>query len=459
MAAFAPNPQLCLASFIACSPDIDDVRRQQTSGVADDCGKTLESGMSSSAQARNIALDYVRATALVLMCLVHMWRSMLKWFGLDVAVLMIGEASPCLFFVAFGMTQHLLVRRTDREKRQYLLILGVISVLHCYFATLSLGWEFFLFLWSSALFVLVGDRLGMDRRGFLLLAAAVAILNVFVPLGMWGFAKVELADPYVLSTDTDAAIAFANRLWVLPGPFFPLPWGILVFFGFALGLDYPRRRSTAVLWAAVMVLVVAVLRTVAGHWPGLAVSHHLALSKWGATSTYLAAGAAGTLLLLAGFGVLHAVSVVQRFVYPVVRFLSDHLLEGTVFHYLVVSTLTLDRFGWTGGGLRPRARLSAVILASVLNVVLLVGGLKLAVALWALLRRGISAVIGEINIDSLGWACLGWLAVLHVVHVAGLLGYQGLRWLAYTGMLVLALGYGDARSRRRERQRTTREPR
>ncbi len=417
--------------------------------------KPSVSGMGPSGQARNVSLDYVRTAALVLMCLVHMWRSMLRWFGLDVAALVIGEASPCLFFVAFGMTQHLLVRRADREKREYLLILGVISVLHCYFAAMSMGWEFFLFLWSSALFVLAGDRLGMGRRQFLQLAAAIALLNVFVPLGTNGFVKIELADRYVLSGDTDAAIAFANRLWVLPGPFFPLPWAILVFFGFGIGLDYPRRPRAAVFWAIVLGLFVAVLRVLAGRWPHLTVAHHLALSKWGATSTYLMSGAAGTLLLLGAFGLLHAVSAVRRFIYPVVRFVSDHLLEGTVFHYLVFNTLTWERFGWTGGGLGPRARLSAVMLASVLNVLFLVGGLKLAVSLWGQVRKATVLLIGEISVGGLAAGGMAWLGALHVSAVTGLLPHNAVRWLAFSGMLVVALAYGDLRSRRRDRQRST----
>jgi hypothetical protein len=429
-----------------------DVRNELSTAPAS-AARTLLSGLHPGPRGqRNVALDYVRTTALLLMCLTHMWRWMLSWFGLDLAALMIGEASPCLFFVAFGMTQHVLVRHADREQREYLLVLGVIAVLHCYFAAMSLGWEFFLFLWASALLVLAGDRLGIGRRGFLLLAAAVALLNVFVPLGTWGFVKIELADPFVLSAGTDAAIAFASRLWVLPGPFYPFPWAILVFFGFALGLDYPQRPAMAVFWAVVLIFTVALLRVLAGHWPNLAVSHHLALSKWGATSTYLAAGAAGTLLLLAGFGVLHVISAVRLLVYPVVRFVSDHLLEGTVFHYLVVSTLTLERFGWNGGGLKPRARLSLVILASVLNVVLLVGGLELAVTVWALLRRALSKVVSDISPRSLAGAALAWLAVLHVSNVTGLLGYYTLRWMAYGAMLALALAYGDSRSRRRARQ-------
>src|SRR5262245_23929655 len=132
----------------------------------------------ATAATRNVALDYVRATALVLMCLVHMWQRMLRWSGADVAFLVIGEAAPCLFFVAFGMTQHLLVRRSAARKREYLLVLGVVALLHCYFMTLFLRWEFFTFLWASAVLVLIGDSLHMGRRAFLALAGAGALLNI-----------------------------------------------------------------------------------------------------------------------------------------------------------------------------------------------------------------------------------------------------------------------------------------
>ena len=161
---------------------------------------------------------------------------------------------------------------------------------------------------------------------------------------------------------------------------------------------------------------------------------------------------AGTLFLLGGFRALHRVGVVQRFVYPTVRFLSDHLLTGVVFHYLVYGALILPQWSWVGGGLGPRGRVSAILLASLLNVILLVGGLKLVVGGWAFLRKATAARIGEINIQKLAAACLAWLVALHVARVFGVLSDLNLRWLAYAAMLVLALAYGDSRRGRRRKR-------
>jgi hypothetical protein len=387
--------------------------------------------------ARNEALDYLRTSALLQMSLIHMWRYILGRSGVDAFVLSCGETAPFLFFVAFGATQHALLRRPRENVLAFFVFFGVISLLHDFYQFFFPVWEFFQFLWVSSLLVVFGSRLGCGRRHFLVLGAAVLIANAIVPLGV---TPLSVLGPWDHSRD--AAIALAQRLWILPGPFFPLPWVAVVFLGFAMGMASPPRGWHAFVLSVVGLIGAFAVGLAAESRPDSALALNLTLSKWAATSTYLLAGCCGTLLLYAVFDALGRLAVVRTYVYPGVRFVSDHLIEGAILHYPVVRLLTAKSFGWgiTFRGART-LHWTGVVLLSVMNVVLLTILLKLVMLVWKRITWG-----GACVLDRIGWrpvavtAALAWI-VIQACFLAGAVRLGYLKWSAYAVMLGIALFY------------------
>jgi hypothetical protein len=387
---------------------------------------------------RNEGLDYLRAAALLMMSLIHMLRDILGNSGADAAVRFFGECAPLLFFSAFGMTQNRMVKKDASEIMRFVLLFGLIGVFHGHFLGNKVTWDFFLFLWSSALLVLWGHRLGLDHRLFLVLSVAILAVNFVQPLGFFSVFGTQ-ADP--------ASATLARYLWRLPGPFFPLPWAVLVFFGFALGMEY-RARAPQLYMAAVAVAVLAALDVTVSVWPDLPLAARLGLDKWAATSPYCVFGCAGTLLVYATASSLCHVEWAERWVYPTVRLLSDNLMVATVAHYLVLRALTVEPLQWCRAvnGVRT-VSWGVVCLLSVANVVLVVVALKLALRLWDVAQQRLAAMLRRMHVGTVTVAGLVVWAGLYLGVGSVRPGY--LRSTAYAAMLSLALFYGYDRDRRR----------
>ncbi len=403
---------------------------------------------------RNYALDYLRAAGLLFMSWTHMWRFIFGHGVMENAVLFIGETGHFLFFLAFGMTQNRLVTKGREEVLPFVLLFGLIGAFHSYFLLFNLAWEFFLFIWIACVAILVGTWVGLSHRQLLLLSVLILLLNAFVPLGVSRFVAQGRA---VVPLDTQAEIAFAEHLWGLPGPFFPLPWAVVVFLGFAMGMEYPAHPRPMLVWAVASLALASVLAAVATARPDLPLAANLVFNKWAATSTYVVAGCAWAVLLYVAFAPLDRVSGVHELLYPPVRFLSDHLLEVTVLHYLVLRTLTAERFGWISFGPVRHTHWSVPVVLSIANPILLFALLKLVMSVWGIIERRCRRVLDHFSVEVVGLTALILWVVLRLSRDRVRLGY--LRWTAYAAMLGIALFYRYDKERRRRLQPAAAPPR
>jgi len=382
---------------------------------------------------RNAALDSLRATALLLMSLIHMWRFIVPHGAIGSCLLFVGELAPFPFFIAFGMTQNLLVRKERRQIAESLAVLGCIAALHSYFLLFTAAWEFLFFLWAASLLVVIGSWIGVSRRQYLMLALVIVCVNAVIPLGA---SALETFVRPNLPSFTRNAIAGAQRVWVLPGPFFPLPWAALVFFGVALGTQYVPRREH-VFAAAGVAMVALGLGALARSVEDPSIAARLELEKWTATSTYVLLGGAVTILVYALFA--RAARGEPVAMSTAARFLSERLIEGTILQYAVVEILVaLGRnqiAGWT-----------RVLILSLVNVVGLAAGLKLFDGIERLCAQPLDALRRRLGFQGIaGLALTAWIALL----VARLrIPLANLRWVAYAGLVLLAVWYRFEKTRR-----------
>lgn len=384
--------------------------------------------------ARNVALDYLRAAALCLMALIHMWRGVLGRSGVDAALRFVGEAAPFLFFVAFGMTQSRLVTRRARDLVPFVVLFGFIGLFHGYFMFYSPLWEFFLFLWFASLLAIASTWLGLRGWAYAWLGAAVLALNLVRPLGV-SMISAPAAD-----------VEFAHHLWLFPGTFYPLPWAAVVFFGLALGLHCQASRRGLAL-ATTGVVLACGCGLAAARWPGQTLGARLTVEKWSATSPYMLLGCSATFLLYAALGRIARSRVARQQLYPTVRFLSDNLLLGTILHYLVTRCFEAAPFHrWSAfAGVRTASG-TAVVLLSILDLALLVAAIAGVRAAWQAFERGVSRVLRKVTVPLVSMAAvLVWVALQTSVGVVRP-GY--VKWGAYAAMLGLALFYDYDRRRR-----------
>ena len=396
---------------------------------------------SAENRRRNGALDYLRAGALILMSLVHMWRFVLGRGRGDEVLLFLGETAPCLFFVAFGMTQTRFVTKGRREILSFLGLFGVISMFHSLFLLYGLTWEFFLFLWGSSVLMVAGSRAGLRAGHFLALSAVILAINFFVPLGVSEY--VVIWRP--VSAETRASMDLAARLWLLPpGPFYPLPWAVLPFFGFALGMNELRHSGRAAALAALCIAVLLAVGGLAIREPGLPLASHLELDKLTATSTYMIAGCAWTALVYAVLHWVHRQEELNRLLYPPARFLSEHLMEGTILHYAIIRLLraVAPRLGGA-----PAPDWTMVIVWSAANVVLLFASLKLLMMVWSTVAPRARWLLERATVPRVALLSLGLYVGLRVSLAAAIAPPRLATWLAYAAMPALALFYRYDRDR------------
>jgi hypothetical protein len=173
--------------------------------------------------------------------------------------------------------------------------------------------------------------------------------------------------------------------------------------------------------------------------------------KWVATSSYLVLGCAVTLLLYRLCDVLGQWGWVQRWWDAPLRYLSDHLLEATVFHYLLVRILLDERIGLSRveDGVRFLSWPSLVLACAALFVSL-IGGLQLL----DLVQKAIARYGGR------RWKRVAVIAVVLLALVD--VGHRGqyadpltLRWCTFAVMLWLALYMRAARAPRAEQHPPT----
>jgi len=401
---------------------------------------TASAGASSTVARRDLALDYLRATALFLMSLIHMWRSQLGRSGADALVLFVGEISPCLFFFAFGMTQNRTLNKRSLEIVRYEIVLGLIAAFHSFYLVYRLVWDFFQFLWFASLLLIVGSRVGIRRRGFVALSGVILLLNAVCPLGV----ASTLWDSLGVVASSHRAVEIARHLWLVPGAFFPLPWAAVVFLGFAVGVNGHARIRRLVPFAGMGLLTALAVGAIATRSADSALGFRFALDKWTATSTYMVLGCSASVLLYAAFDRLRLSSVRNRLDRSI-RFASDHLLVGTILHYLVVRGLTAERFGpWTFAGVRTVSS-GWVLLWSVANLVLLNALLRVTVAGWNGMTDRFGKLLHHVRFVSVATISIVFLIVLYLCRASMRLGY--LKWSAYVAMLGLALFYTYDRRR------------
>lgn len=399
------------------------------------------SGLGGTPIPRDRPLDYLRSAGLCLMSLAHMWRAILGQHGLDSLILSIAEGAPCVFFFAFGMTQTRLVSKPPAVIARHLILFGLIAAFHSYFLFYTVMWDFFQCLWFAAVLIVLGAKSGMQRRDFLAASVAVLVLNTLLPLGPASILPESLST----APKQQLSAALARHLWGVPGSFFPLPWSVVVVLGFALGMNnLPAARRLA--WpAGLACAAMLVLGGLAADMPD-AFRFRLQLNKWTATSPYLVCGSAATLLLYVAWDRFDVRSLGRRWLYPPVRRLSDHLLVGTVLHYLVVRVLTAERFGWLQiHGVR-RVDWVTVVILSAANLTVLTLLVALMTAAWQKAIDHGGTVLRHLRLRVVVGAAVMLMGGLYWSRSHLRLGYS--KWTAFLAMLGLALYYEYDRTRR-----------
>lgn len=380
---------------------------------------------------RNEALDYLRVVGLVMMVCAHFWRPLLRLYGAGGVVHAFIETAPFPFFLAFGMTQHRVVRRETASLRGYYILFGLVGLLHAYFMWLQPVWEFLLFLWFWAVLLALAKPLRLQSPQVVALAGLILALNAVLPLATNPFA--------IAAAEQRGTAPFVLHRWLIPGFFQPLPWGAVVLLGFALGTAFPRwlRRPLPLLCLAVVSAASAY--RISTQRSDVPLGFRFDAHKWTATSTYLVLGCALTLILYSVCGLASRLRLLQRYVYPLARFLSDHLLEATVFHYLPVQALLDRRLGL------PRAingmqvgRWWAICLASLTNFILLLAGLGALDAIWRALTRVAGGAMQRAGWVSVALTAFALWGLLELASVTERIDEFSLRWIAFALMVWLS---------------------
>jgi len=406
----------------------------------------IEPTSPAASPPRNIALDYLRAVALLMMMWAHLWRVLLGATATQRIALAIVEIGQVPFFLAFGMTQVRLLRRDREAIWSTLVLFGLIGLLHGYFMWFRPAWEFFLFLWFMSAVIVATRALGVPPRWLVAASVVVLAVNAVFPLGMSPFAL--MLGPQIAAS-ARPALAFAEHFWLLPGPFYPAPWGVVVVLGLVLGVEFPAalRRVDVVGALAVVALLAAVF--LAYRTPPLSIGLRFQLEKWNVSTAYVIGSSAAVLVMYAALARLETATWVRQVTYPAVRFFSDRLLEATILHYLAGRILLDPRVsGWLIVRDGHDTSWPVTLVVSIANVILLAILVWLVDRLWGLTLRRSGKTIARLNWR---WVAFGggltWV-VLILAASSTHIDRVSLRWWAFAAMLLLALFQQQRRVRR-----------
>lgn len=292
---------------------------------------------------RDIPLDILRVSALVLMASVHFGRSVPAEDFLIQMMQFLGELAPVVFFFAYGMTfQYYAEKPLPVRVTESLQLLGLGIVHSLTLQGTPFTSEFFTFLAVSRVVLEIGVRMNPLSRGMLAAAAVLAgVAWVLNPVGTYN------------------AFERSNQGW------FPLvPWIVFV----VAGYWYQKFRwhpYVPVICAASVVLGLAAW-LVTGEAP----------TKWPMTPSFALIFGGATGLLAYGLDRLALASEPRS-----VEFLSRNLLLATVLHYLPIWGMTVAYKYLLADGVAPEYLPALYIILSAASVGLVY--LLVVAALWS----------------------------------------------------------------------------
>lgn len=348
---------------------------------------------------RDIPLDILRVSALVLMTSVHFGRSLPADDFLIQTMQFVGELAPVVFFFAYGMTFHyyaekpLSVRVTESLQ---LLVLGIVHSLAMQGTPFTS--EFFTFLAISRVAIEIGTKMTPLSRGVLAAAAAVACVAwVLHPAGTYN------------------AFERSNPGW------FPLvPWIVFVLAGYWFQKFRNHPRVPAVCTASVVLGLIIWLAT--GGSP----------TKWPMAPSFALIFGGATGLLAYGLDRLQLASEPRS-----VEFLSRNLLLATVLHYLPFWGMTVFYKHLLADGVAPEYLPALYIILSAVSVALVY--LLLVAVLWSVELVQRTELFG-LMVSAYPALCLLLIVGYSFLQTqASVLGSAPLKLLGVTVMIYLAV--------------------
>ncbi len=341
---------------------------------------------------RNVALDYLRVLALCLMLCAHNWTYLQEntfghysngttWINVQTTgvnildgqwhhlLYFIFNLAPAFFFIAFGMTQRLLVVKPAKSVLYTTVFFGYIAVLHSIFLMPTLmEWNFLLLLWMASVLVYVFAMARMNKTAYFTLFFLIILANYVVPLE-----------------------SVMNRTWPLQGEFYPLPWLAFVFVGFAFGIEGPSRKKEYFTLAVCASGIAFVIFTMYFQdkinylFPYI----NLGMKKdHDQTSNYIVLSSSAVFISYILFDMIERLLIKLIWFDRWVKFLSKYLIVATVLHYLIRRSFMLQFNFWAGHGYLGIGSLK--ILAMAVAIPLYIMTLTIITALAALVWKQLS---------------------------------------------------------------------
>lgn len=265
----------------------------------------MQKNFSAQTKPRDLAIDFLRAIALLLMVSIHSVRCVPDYTIWARLLKLIGESAPAFFFFAYGLTIHRLLKKDAPRQFEIIRLFLYVAIAQSFMAGQPFNLDFFLFLWIWQVILVLASR--------------------FIP-------KWKVVIPWIFGITIAALLVWSpeqvSDIFDLAGGMFPLlPWGLFILLGLVFGQGISALRN--------MYIACGLLATALGT---LAIGHvfqvkRLMLIKSPMTITYC--------LLLSGVVLLcfwisknyEGMIAKRKLVAGAVRFLSANLLLGTVLHY------------------------------------------------------------------------------------------------------------------------------
>lgn len=254
---------------------------------------------------RNLAIDLIRAFALLMMVSIHFARCVPDYTGAARMLKFFGESAPAFFFFAFGLTIHRLLEKESSRQFEIIRLFLYVAIAQGFMAGQPFKLDFFLFLWFWQLILVVASR--------------------FVP-------KWRAALPWVFGITIAALLVFppmtVSDIFDLMGGLFPLlPWGLFILLGFLFGHG---RFSPRGIYIALGLFTFALGTMTIGK---IFQFQNLMLIKSPMTATYFFFFASIVLLFLWFADKYRGIIGQRKRLKGLLEFFSANLLLGTVLHY------------------------------------------------------------------------------------------------------------------------------